>query len=285
MNSLVNVKVIINSDSPIEMTLDINSTLSKALSLIIETLGPSLIDSRYKFFFTFLGAKLVDIQINIDNCQSRYCDLGSLDDNLLNVRKILQDNPIIPISFKFVRGRCFISEAEEKRYGLRETLDDSDELFIYSENSYKNVIICKYLQSDNNIDRDMKYLPITEKLIQVQTLLKMGPNLVFYDGDIKINRSLETSIDWINIAWIEDEKLKLKQNLKSFTIDITKIKPELEKGLYSGNAIFKCEQKFNRLFNEQLTLNGRIAPSVPLSYLLYLSLLANVSYESSESHN
>ncbi|RIB29538.1 hypothetical protein C2G38_1100992 [Gigaspora rosea] len=160
----------------------------------------------------------------------------------------------------------------------------------------------------------MEYLPITEKLIQVRALLKMGPNLVFYDGDIKIDRSLETSIDWINIAQIEDEKLKLKvlqendqewnelisqcdigftfevdrvklAKSQSFTIDITKIKPELEKGLYSGNAIFKCEQNFIRSSREQMTLNGGIAPSIPLSYLPYLSLLSNVSYESSESRN
>ncbi|KAF0512888.1 hsp70 family protein [Gigaspora margarita] len=342
MDSFVKVNVIINSYSPVEMALDINSTLYRAHSLIIKKLGPSSNDSRYKFFFKFLGAELVDsqssiikisdiidqncnviyvkrelyIKVNIDNSLSMYYDLGSLYNNLLNVRKILRHNPIMPISFKFVSGRRLISEAEEKHHVLREILGDSDELFIYpvDENSYKNVTICKYLQLDNNIKKYMEFLPITEKLIQVRTLLKMGPNLVFYDGDIKIDRSLETSIDWINIAWIEDENLKLKVHQEndqewnelvsqcdigftfeadrfklaksqSFTIDITKIKPELEKGLYSGNAIFKCEQKFNKSFNEQLTLNGGIAPSIPLPYLPYLSLLANVSYESSESRN
>ncbi|KAF0512891.1 hypothetical protein F8M41_017881 [Gigaspora margarita] len=81
----------------------------------------------------------------------------------------------------------------------------------------------------------------------------MGPNFVFYDGDIKIDKSLETSIDWIKIAWIEDEKLKLKFHQEN-------------------------DQKWNELVSHY-------APPIPLSYLPYLFLLSNVSYESSEFCN
>ncbi|CAG8669627.1 251_t:CDS:1, partial [Dentiscutata heterogama] len=336
MENLEKASVKINDDSPVEMLLNGNLTLSKAHSLIIRMLDPSFNDPRYKFSFKFLNVDILDMQgltlsniisqnlidmkrelyikVTIDGSLSKYYDLGSLDDNLFNIRQKLHYEPIIPSSFKFLIGERLISETEEKNHGLRETLGDTDELFIYStdKNSNKSVTICKYLQS-GEIKKYIEYLPTAETLTQIRTLLNMGPNFIFRDGDKKINRSSEASIGWINIAWIENEKLQLKiyqdsdqewnelvrqcdmgftfkagrvqlAKSQSFTIDITKIKPD-EKNLYSGNAIFTREQKIDKSFKEQLTFNGGIAPSLPLSYLPYFSLLANASNESSESHN
>ncbi|CAG8599112.1 6240_t:CDS:2, partial [Dentiscutata erythropus] len=284
MEKLKKARVIINTDSPVEMMLNDNLTLSNAHSLIIGRLDPSFNDPRYKFFFKALGVDILDIQdltisdiinqnliymkrvlhikVIIDGCLSKYYDLGSLDDNLFNIRQILHDEPIIPSFFKFLRGEHLISETEEKHHGLREILNGCDELFIYSvnENSNKSVTICKYLQSDK-IEKYTEYLPTAEKLIQIRTLLKMGPNFTFRDGDKKINRSSEASIGWINIAWIENEKLQLK--------------------IYQDNDL-----EWNELVSQcDMGFTFKAAPSLPLSYLPYFSLLANASNESSESHS
>ncbi|RIB28977.1 hypothetical protein C2G38_1298958 [Gigaspora rosea] len=132
----------------------------------------------------------------------------------------------------------------------------------------------------------------------------MGPNLVFYDGEgQKIKRSSENSINWTEIASIENEQLQLKiyqendqdwdklieqcdigfiyknndiqlAESQAFTIDVTKIKP---KSLQIGSEIveLKCQQLFDSTFKEHLILNGEITAAVP--YLSYLSLLVGIT--------
>ncbi|CAG8657251.1 5430_t:CDS:2, partial [Scutellospora calospora] len=130
-------------------------------------------------------------------------------------------------------GECLISEAEEKQHGLREILGNADELIIrsYNENSIISVTICK-----DDERRHKEHLPITEKLTQVRALLKMGPNLIFCDGDENIEQSSEAFINWINIARLEGEKELIRPS-KEF-------KNAVDKAIEGTNPYLKLKNVF-----------------------------------------
>ncbi|CAG8543258.1 17327_t:CDS:2, partial [Dentiscutata erythropus] len=209
-----------------------------------------------------------------------------------------------------------ITEFEEKYTTLGGILGTNNILHIslderktiISDYSSPYVTIHRHLNSISNTpDKYTVQLSTNRKLDYVRSILKMGPNLIFYHSDEKISRCSEISTDWTDIAWVINDRLQLKicqeddrdwnklveqcdmgftyenEHIKfapsrAFTINVTEINP-IFNHLYSGNTELECNQKFESLFKECLIVNGEIASTSSLPYLPYLSLFAGISYD------
>ncbi|CAG8496968.1 36581_t:CDS:2 [Gigaspora margarita] len=263
--------------------------------------------------------RVLKIKVSVVGNRPIEYEFDNLDDDLFNIRKKLlqireESIKIIPRFFKFLKDdRSFVTDFGEKHTTLggilgtsnilRISLDEKKELI--NNNSSAIVTIHKHLHS-GGVDKYTERLSTNRKLDYVRSILKMGPNLVFYHIDEKINRLSEISTDWADIAWVIDDKLQLKicqeddkdwnklieqcdmgftyenENIKfatsqAFTINVTRITPVFNH-LYSGTLELICEQRFDSLFKECLIVNGEITETSPLPYLPYLSLFVGISY-------
>ncbi|CAG8677233.1 17694_t:CDS:2 [Gigaspora margarita] len=233
-------------------------------------------------------------------------EVKAILNNELTIDILLDENPTLSKVYnQFKRNQSseeLITKEAENKIKLKDILGNNNELYICFDPPITRVKIYTHTHLNNVMPR-WKSLPSEAYLDEVRSKLEMASNSVFFHLNADFDRSDEASTKWIDISSKDDKNLKLEirrdgdidwnklmeqcdsgllyeneniqtAQLKAFTIDITKIKPNLYLQPPSENVKFKCEQRFDSVFKERLIIKGQIASTLP-----YLSVLLDISYD------